>query len=65
MLEPLGTAIAGVVECVRDPVPSCVDKWDEQGEREEPALPLPPSVTADGEPHPHATERMSLTVAER
>jgi hypothetical protein len=27
----LGTAIAGVVGCGRDPVPSCVDKWYEQG----------------------------------
>jgi hypothetical protein len=31
----------------RGPVPSCVDEWYE---REEPALPLPPSLTAAGEP---------------
>ena len=61
----LGTAVAGVVGCRRDRVPSCVDKWHEQGEREESALLWPPSVTAAGEPHSLPTERTSLTVAER
>jgi hypothetical protein len=63
VLDPLGMAIAGVVGCRQGRVPSCVDEWHEQGRGEEPALLLPPSLTAAGEPHPLPMERTSLTLS--
>jgi hypothetical protein len=50
-------------DSVRGGVPPCVDERYEQGERGEPALLLPPSLTASGESHPLPMERTFLTVS--